>query len=203
LSTGNTTFVLGGLLDQIRHAHAEKRSDDLPPLVREFITVAANRLDVLAQSSIRKYAPDMAGETDALFNEAYQRLVATLQKRLPPANPVDYFHIAAVQIRYALWDLLRERMKSRRHLPVPSDVAGDSTALPERLGNAELMERFFQAIEELPEPLRTYYDLHKTQGLTHLQCAERVGLTLKQAKTRWEAVQLTLGRRLGSFSRDL
>jgi RNA polymerase sigma factor (sigma-70 family) len=171
--------------------------------VSQFIAQAAPRLGLLAHQLIRRHAPDFAGQTDALFSEAYQRLVASLQNRLPPANPDEYFNIAAVQIRFALKDLIREKLNSQRHAPgeVLSDVAADSTAPPEKVARSESCERLLLEIEQLPDALRRYLDLHWTQGLTHVECARILGVSEKQAKTLWEKIKLILGRRLGDSDR--
>jgi DNA-directed RNA polymerase specialized sigma24 family protein len=201
----NTTIVLTNLLDRIQQAHVDNRADDLQRLVGEFITAAAKRLEELAHRLICKYAPHMAGETDAVFSEAYKRLHDSLAVRLPPAKPADYFPMAAVQIRFALKDMIRDRVHRAQRFagPVSSDVAGNSTSPPEKVGRAEMLERFFVVINNLPGPLRSYYDLHWIQGLSHPQCGQQLGLSLSQAKARWEEVRVTLGRRLGDFPRDL
>lgn len=201
MASTNSNVALTSLLDRIRRAHAENRPGDVASLVHEFIAAAAGRLQELAHRLIRKYAPDLAGETDAVVSEAYKRLHDTLATRLPPAKPDDYFPIAAVQIRFALKDMIRERINRARRSagPVPSDVPGNSTPPPEKVVRAEILERFLSEVENLPDPLRCYYDLHWTQGLPHMACGELLGLTEKQAKTRWEEIKLTLGRRLGEF----
>jgi len=193
---------LSELLEEIRRAHDQNRPDLLPGLIRQFIDQAAPRLGELAHQLIRRHAPDFAGQTDAVFNESYQRLVATLQKRLPPANPDEYFNIAAVQIRYALMELIRQKLKSQSRSAgeVSSDIVNDSTAPPEKVVRIEACERLLVKIDRLPEELRRYLDLYWTQGLTHAQGAEVLGLTEKQAKTLWEKIKLILGRRLGDLA---
>jgi RNA polymerase sigma factor (sigma-70 family) len=189
---------LRDLLDRIRQAHASNQPELLAELTRQFIGLAAPRLTQLAHQLIRKYAPDFAGQTDAVFSESYRRLVASLQKSLPPADPEEYFHIASVQIRFALKDLIRDKLNSQRRAgEIPSDVPAGSTAPPDKAIRSELWEQLFDAIESLPLDLANYFDLHWTQGLSHSECARMLGITEKQARTLWEKVKLILGRRLG------
>ena len=55
----------------------------------------------------------------------------------------------------------------------------------------------------MPTELRTYLDLHWTQGFTHLECAGHIGITEKQAKSRWMDVKLWLRDQLGEFPQDI
>ena len=203
MEPGGTSIILRDLLDRIRVAHDQGRPDAIAPLVTEFIATAAARLELLAHKVLRKYAPDRAGETGDLFGAAYERLVGSLQTHLPPAAPAEYFHIAAAQLRYALLDLLRADTRAAgRATPLPADLPNDSTGPAEKVVRAEFWERFLNEVERLRPDLREIFDLHWTHGLTHAEVAERVELTTKQAKTRWEEVKLTLRNRLGEFPRE-
>ena len=201
----STTVVLCSLLNQIRQAHEQKRPDALPRLVPEFIAVAARRFSELARRLIRKCAPDMVGETDAVVSEAYKRLNDSLAKYLPPAHPQEYFHCASLQIRHALQDLIRKKQVERERSDgsVPSDVVASSGGPDKKMGRIQFWERFFFVVERMPTELRTYLDLHWTQGFTHLECAGHIGITEKQAKSRWMDVKLWLRDQLGEFPQDI
>lgn len=202
MGADDSTLVLADLLGRIRAAHEAGRAADLPPLVSAFISAAARRLEALAHRVIRKHAPARAGETAAVLGAAYERLAAALGRHPPPATPADYFHIAAAHLRHALLDLIRADARAARNEPLPPETPADSTAPPERVGRTEFWERFLGEVERLRPDLRRVFDLHWTQGLSHADCGAELGLTEKQARTRWEEVKVTLARRLGGFPAD-
>ena len=58
------------------------------------------------------------------------------------------------------------------------------------------------AIDELPLNYRTAVILHDVEGLSNVEVAESLGITVANAKSRTHRARLFLRKRLGSFMSD-
>jgi hypothetical protein len=101
--------------------------------------------------------------------------------------------LAACQVRRELIDLARQYSRHQEQLPVlaePADDSGDPVALA-RWGEIH------QFIAELPDDVREPFDLIFYQGLTQLEAAEVLGVSLRTLKRRWQEARLRLMDWLG------
>lgn len=132
---------------------------------------------------LRRYLTQLIGSHDEaqdIAQDAYAKVFTVMRER-PVRHPRALLYTTA---RNLAIDELRHRARS------PFDAAPTDTAPCTSAGiEATVMAReeadlLAQAIEQLPEPLRSVLLLRTGEHLTHEQVALRLGLTKKQAEKR-------------------
>ena len=132
------------------------------------------------------------------------RLLRSLHE-VRPATPRDFFALATLQIRRELLDLARHYFgpqgaganhasHGRDSEAVPLDPA-DSGAEPSL--QAEWCE-FHRIVETLPHEERDVVGLLYYHGMTQVEAAEILGVTVRTVQRRWHASLLELHKVLKS-----
>ena len=145
----------------------------------------------------------MGSEADAddLLSELWIKISSAAPG--PVSNPRSYLFRTANNL---VLDTIRSaRRRERRESDWTADqVAGEieSTEVADRAGNAEqaLIERdevrhLTRAIEKIPKGAQRVLRMHKLEGLSHSEIAERLGIS-KSAVEKHMAVAMTHLRRL-------
>jgi len=175
----------------------------------ELLDRAADRLGRLTRKMLRDYPRVRRWEqTDDVLQNATLRLYRALQSISPP-SVVDFFRLAAVQIRRELIDLARHysgplgqdaNYASRAGAegtggdPGPPLDSPDSTYDPRRL--AEWSD-FHLHVEALPDDCRKIVDLLFYQGLSQSEAAAVLEISERTVKRRWQSARLALHEALG------
>lgn len=133
------------------------------------------------------------GDDADLAQDAYLKLVET-SRREPVAAPGHLlFRIA----RNLVIDRLRSRARASMLFQVPDDWEqhGCMRPDPERsLLAAERLSRALAVIDAMPERRRRAFLLHRLDGLTYLQIAREMGVTVKAVEKHISAAMLQLVR---------
>jgi RNA polymerase sigma-70 factor (ECF subfamily) len=149
----------------------------------------------------------LADDTEAedVMQEAYVRAFREL------ANFRGEARFATWLTRIACHEALARAQKRRRLVPIPGGEPPDppSEALgPEReLANRELQALLREAVEFLPDPLRSVFCLREIEGLSTEETADTLGLTLENVRVRLHrakrSLRQTLDDRIGREVRRL
>jgi RNA polymerase sigma factor (sigma-70 family) len=186
------------LVEQYRAGDPAARDRLIDFTYERFLRLTSRMLDQFPR--LRRWE-----ETGDVFQEAQARLIAAL-KAVRPESKDHFLRLAAVQIRRALHDLSRHHFGPRgaaaHHDSNGGTPGGDGTNDPRPAGTpadgpstlAEWTE-FHEAVEALPEDLRTVVDLHFFQGLTHDQAAAELGVDARTVKRRWSRARRLLVER--------
>ena len=113
--------------------------------------------------------------------------------------------------KIACYEALARARKRRRLVPIEGGEPADSTAPdsgPEReMENRELQTVLRDAVEVLPDPLRTVFCLREVEGLSTEQTADLLGLSSENVRVRLHRAKLslrqTLDTRIGREVRKL
>src|SRR5262245_1202071 len=171
------TVQIQGYLDRLRGGDEAARD--------ELLGCACERLRHLARKMLRRYPNVHRWEqTDDVLQNAAIRLYRTL-RQLPVQTPLDFFRLAALNIRRELLDLAKHyygpQGQGAHHA---SWGSGDSSAADSDLGRAAPPDRsddparlaawgeFHERIAALPDEERDVFDLLWYQDLSQAEAAE-------------------------------
>jgi RNA polymerase sigma-70 factor (ECF subfamily) len=168
--------------------------DRLLPLVND-------ELRQLARRYMRRESPGHTLQTSALINEAYLRLID--QKRVRWQNRAHFFGVAAQLMRRVLIDHARSHRYAKRGGGALKVSLDEAAAVTEARA-AELL-----AVDEALEKL-TKMDARKGRivelrffgGLTEVEAAEVMGVSLPTAQREWRAAKAWLRRMLTDEKAD-
>lgn len=168
----------------------------------EILIHCQRRLKLLTRRMLNRY-PRVRDweETSDVFQNVMFRLMSSLQQ-LKFDTPADFFRLASRQINWALTDLAR---KTRPGLQGDWDAvekAGklDSPLIEDDPAKLALWEDVHRRIAELPEELRTTFDLIYYQGLTQETAATLLNVSVRTIKRRWLESRLRLMSDLGEIT---
>src|SRR5215813_14769921 len=171
----------------------------------ELLDGACERLRNLARKMLKGYPKVHRWEqTDDVLQNAALRLHRALQQ-LTVQTPLDFFRLAALNIRPELLDLAKHyygpqgqgahhatwspgdssTTRSDSGLAAPHDPSGD----PARLA---AWGEFHKQIGALPDEEREVFDLIWYQGLSQAEAAEVLDVSERTIKRRWQAARLKL-----------
>jgi len=171
----------------------------------ELLGYACERLRNLARKMLRGYPNVHRWEqTDDVLQNAAIRLHRTLQQ-IPVQTSLDFFRLAALNIRRELLDLARHyygpqgqgahhatwgsgdssTTRSDSGLAAPPDPSHD----PARLA---AWGEFHEQIGALPDEEREVFDLIWYQGLSQAEAAELLNVSERTIKRRWQAARLRM-----------
>lgn len=166
-----------------------------PAALDEMLRHLAGQLQRLARQMLRSHpAVKRWVETDDVTQGALVRLMRALRD-VQPNSMREFFALAAQQIRRELIDLARHyygpQGHGRNHAEL-SDRNGDpADSTFEPSGLAEWCE-FHTRIEQLPAEEREVVDLIFYQGLSQVDAAALLDVSVRTVQRRWHAALLKL-----------
>jgi RNA polymerase sigma factor (sigma-70 family) len=197
------TLLIQGWLDRLQAGDESAR--------QELIRCAGQRLERLTRKMLRSWDRVRRWEETA---DVMQNMTLRLYRALAdvrPAGVVDFFRLAALQIRRELHDLAKHYYGPRglgaHHATgawkPPGDEEPGSSMAWEPQGDAEepaalaAWAEFHARIESLPDEEREVFDLLWYQELSQAEAAELLKVSLRTIKRRWAAARLHLHEILG------
>jgi RNA polymerase sigma factor (sigma-70 family) len=187
-----TTAVVQRYLDEL--------AGDSPaePIVRAMMDRAVRRLHLLcARLLFRSYprlmAPPLNLQVDELLGAVAERLLKALRE-VRPGTVRQLFALADQHMRWELNDLARRLDDQPAAVElyeglVPSPASSGSGLTPEG-------RRMLEAIGDLPEDEREAFSLVRIQGLTQVEAAEVLGVSISTVQRRVNRALLTLEEEL-------
>jgi RNA polymerase sigma factor (sigma-70 family) len=175
------------------------------PLVRDLLERAVGRLRLLCATLLRRSYPRLRQpplnlETDELLGGVAAGLLQALRK-VRPQTVRQFFALANQHMRWQLNDLAR-RLDEQPHAGA---LAESGVAAPPSSGGSCLTpeaRRMLQTIDGLPEDEREVFELIRIQGLTHVEVANIVGVSVKTVQRRLNRARLLLAEQLADLRPD-
>jgi RNA polymerase sigma factor (sigma-70 family) len=193
MSDEPTTAALQRCLDALqRDAAAE-------PLIRDLLERAVRRLRLLCATLLQRSYPRLRQpplnlETDELLDGVVAGLLTAL-RTVRPQTVRQFFALANQHMRWQLNDLAR-LLDERPRLAAMSE---SGVVTPPDSTDSMLSQdarRMLLAIEGLPEEDREMFELVRFQGLTHVEAAAVVGVSVKTVQRRLNHARLLLAEEL-------
>jgi RNA polymerase sigma-70 factor (ECF subfamily) len=192
VSEGSTTVVVQRYLEAL--------AGDAPaePIVRELLERAAYRLERLCATMLHRRYPRLTEpptnlETAEMLSGVVEGLLKAMRS-IRPRTVREFFALANQHMRWQLNDLAR-RLDERpaavelREGFVPAPANSESGLTPDG-------RRMLEAIDNLPEDEREVFGLVRLQGLTHVEAAEVLDVSVKTVQRRVNRASLLLSEEL-------
>jgi RNA polymerase sigma factor (sigma-70 family) len=198
MSDSHTTAAVQRYLDAM--------AGDTPadPIIRALLDRAVHRLEMLCASMLyRSYPrltqPPLNLKPDEMLGAVVERLIKAMRS-VRPRTVREFFALTNQHIRWELTDLalrLDEQpaaVELREGL-VPAPASSVSLLTPDG-------RRMLEAIDGLPEDEREAFSLVRIQGLTQVEAAEVMGVSVKTVQRRLNRGLLMLAERLDDLRPD-
>lgn len=197
----NQTLRIQGWIDRLQAGDESAR--------KELINCACERLTRLTRKMLKSY-PGVRrwAQTDDVAQSAAMRLYRTLSE-VTPSSTVDFYRLAALNIRRELLDLAKHYYGPRglgaKHATVAHKNKGSSKNSDGLSGNPDPTEdaprlaawsEFHEYVDKLPDDEREVFDLLWYQGLTQAEAAAILKVTERTIKRRWQSARLKLAEAL-------
>lgn len=197
-SSGELTLRINACLDRLRGGDRSARD--------ELLQQACGRLESITRK-IKSNYPELARaeQTNDIFQRATLRLLKALDQ-IDVRDARHFFRLAATLIRRELIELARQWQGPQSQLAA-APIGFDQTRpleLPEaasvtlHLGRLAEWIELHEAVERLPEPISTVFDLLWYQGLSQEEAAELLNVDLRTIKRQWREARLNLHAFLNS-----
>jgi RNA polymerase sigma-70 factor (ECF subfamily) len=195
MSEEPTTAVVQRYLDSLAgNAPAE-------PIVRELLERAAYRLERLCATMLHRRYPRLTGppanlETAEMLGGVVEGLLKAMRS-IRPRTVREFFALANQHMRWQLNDLAR-RLDERpaavelREELVPAPANSES-------GLTRNGRRMLEAIDNLPEDEREVFGLVRLQGLTQVEAAAVLDVSVKTVHRRLNRASLLLAEELDNL----
>jgi RNA polymerase sigma factor (sigma-70 family) len=166
---------------------------------------AHGRLQKLASKILSGSFPALKSshEVDSIVDEAWLRLVLTLEKVEPP-TVADFFRLAAHKIRQVLLDLAGRERRRWGHetvglgdMPSSKDQRlAEPSARTHDPARLALWTELHNQVAALPEPERAVFEMHYYLGLPQAEIARLLGLHVRKVSYLWVAATDKLSKSL-------
>jgi len=183
------TSELQQWIDRLQQGDADARD--------RLLECAQQRLRMLARKMLRGFPGVQRWEdADDITQQAQLRLWRALQD-IAPGSVREFIGLAALQMRRVLIDLARQHFgpqgAGRMHqTPAAGAKPFEPTDASADVSRLTAWSAFHEKIDGLPEKEREVFELHWYQGLSHLDTAEVLNVSVNTVKRRWQSARLLL-----------
>jgi RNA polymerase sigma-70 factor (ECF subfamily) len=182
-------------------------SGDAPaePIIRALLSSSVNRLHMLCATLLHRSYPRLAKPPRNLqAEEALSNVVERMMKAMRVARPAtvrQFFAMANQHIRWELNDLARRFDHEAKAVELRDSAVGIT---PESSASqlSPITLRMLEAIESLPEGERETFCLVRVQGMTQLDAAAVLDVSVKTVQRRLTRSLLLLGEKLRDLHPD-
>jgi RNA polymerase sigma-70 factor (ECF subfamily) len=199
----NQSVVIEGWVQRLNAGDDAARKD--------LLNCACERLTRLSRKMLKGFHRVKRWEaTDDVVQNALLRLYRTLGE-VRPATAVDFYRLAATNIRRELLDLAKHYYGPQglgaNHATMAADTSQNlgeigrpASANREDFGKLEAWAAFHDHVERLPEEDKEVFDLLWYQQLSQADAAQLLGVSERTVKRRWASARLKLHEALGGQS---
>lgn len=175
----------------------DRLSQDDPRAQEELLHHSSRRFRALVAVMIRDFPRLMRWEeVDDVCQLAMLRLWRSLDE-VRPTTVDHFFRLAAVQIRRELCDLARRYQGPRGEAELPGNSHGhdlqshvfDTTHIPDKL---MFWTDFHAAVERLPEPEKTVFDMIWYHNVAQTEIAEIMNITPRHVRRCWTSARVRM-----------
>lgn len=195
MSEDSTTIVVQRYLDAL--------AGDAPaePIIRELLGRAVHRLERLCANMLHRSYPRLTGPpTNLETAEMLGGVVEGLLKAMRSVRPQTVRQFFALANQHMLWQLndLARRSDQRpaavelHEALVPAPASSESGITPNG-------RRMLEAIENLPRDEREVFGLVRLQGLTQVETAKVLNVSVKTVHRRLNRASLLLAEELDNL----
>ena len=177
----------------------------------QLINCACERLTSLTRKMLKAFSRVKRWEqTDDVAQNSLMRLYRTLAD-VQPANSVEFYRLAALNIRRELLDLAKHYFGpcglGANYASVEA-VSGDTAsglkgnvplAIEDDPEQLEAWTSFHEQVESLPDEEKEIFDLIWYQELSQAETAELLNVSTRTVKRRWASARLKLHEALGGL----
>jgi len=177
------------------------------PLVRDLLARALDRLHLLCSRLLHREYPRLTRgplnlQSEELLSAVVERLLKAM-RGVRPTTVRQFFALANQHMRWELNDLAR-----RLDGGWPAGELHDSQVEARRVSESSIppapnLSRILTAINDLAEEEREVFDLVRIQGLSHVEAAQVVGVSVKTVQRRLKRSLVLLSARLDDLSPGL
>ena len=177
----------------------------------QLINCACERLTSLTRKMLKSFGRVKRWEqTDDVAQNSLMRLYRTLAD-VRPANSVEFYRLAALNIRRELLDLAKhyfgpcgmganyasvEKVSDE----MANDLKGNvPLATEDDPAQLEAWTSFHEQVERLPDAEKEVFDLLWYQELSQAETAELLNVSTRTVKRRWASARLKLHEALGGL----
>ena len=159
-------------------------------IVREIISVSADRLRALCKSTLSRNYPRLAkGPLNLRPEEVLSSVVQRLMKAMQSVHPAHFRQFFALAVKHIRWELNEQarEMDNRDYELLESDPVAQ-TPVKNREKPSPTARRILQAIATLPQNDRETFELVRLQGMSQMDAAEVLGVSVKTVQRRLNRV---------------
>jgi RNA polymerase sigma-70 factor (ECF subfamily) len=195
MSDEHTTAVVQRYLDEL--------AEDSPaePIVRALLDRAVRRLHLLCATLLHRSYPRLTHpplnlQADELLGAVAERLLKAL-RGARPRTVRQFFALANQHMRWELNDLAR-RLDDQ---PAAVELREGLVPAPASSGSGLTSDgrRMLEVIGDLPEDEREAFDLVRVQGMTQVEAAQLLGVSVATVKRRLNRGLRLLTEKLGDL----
>jgi RNA polymerase sigma factor (sigma-70 family) len=168
------------------------------PIVRALLDRSVRRLQRLCANLLyrgypRLTQPPLNLEADELLGAVVERLLKAMREARPHTVR-DFFALANQHMRWELNDLSRRLGEWPRTVELREGWAPAPDSSASELSTEG--RRILEVIDRLPDPEREVFGLVRTQGLTHAEAGEILGVSTKTIQRRLDRSLVLLTQQL-------
>ncbi len=198
----NQSAVIEEWIDRLKAGDEQARE--------QLLNCTCERLTSLTRKMLKDFGRVKRWEaTDDVLQNSLMRLYRTLAD-VQPANSVEFYRLAALNIRRELLDLAKHYYGplglGANYTSV--DMGADQTATDRKVldplasvddpGQLEAWTAFHEQVERLPDDEKEVFDLLWYQELSQAETAELLHVSERTVKRRWASARLRLHKTLGN-----
>jgi RNA polymerase sigma factor (sigma-70 family) len=203
MTSENHTVMIEGWIARLKTGDDQAR--------KELINLATERLTRLSRKMLRGFQRVKRWEaTDDVVQNALMRLYRTLAD-VQPATAVDFYRLAATNIRRELLDLAKHYYGPQGLGANYATIEGNADQKPgvaerpgatsaEDDGRLEAWAKFHEQVEQLADEDKEVFDLLWYQQLSQAEAAQLLNVSERTVKRRWASARLKLHEALGGQS---
>lgn len=177
-----TELAVQRCLNRLRISNAANSAG----IVREIISVSAERIQVLCKSMLRRNYPRLArGPLNLRPEELLGLVVERMMKAMRSVQLVHFRQFFALAVRHIRWEL-NERARAiddREYELLEADAVAEPPA-EDNQRTSPTARRILKAIGTLPDTDREVFELVRLQGMSQVDAAKALGVSVKTVQRR-------------------
>ena len=187
IDSEDTDVVLQHCLKRLARATNDA---DAREIVRDLLSVAADRILLLCGSTLRRQYPRLAKgplnvQPDELLSAVVERLIKAMRS-VRPTYVREFFALAMRHIRWELNKLARELDADRDEPLAPDAIVRAPEESAEQFSPRG--RRLLEAINGLPQIDRQIFHLVRLHGMTQADAAEVLAISIKTVQRRLKRI---------------
>jgi len=177
-------------------------SGDAPaePIIRALLAGSVDRLHLLCATLLHRNYPRLTKpplnlQAEEMLSGVVERMMKAMRV-VRPGNVRQFFALANQHMRWELNDLARRFDQETRAVELRESAIGDPATPTSTSQVSPNTVRMMEAIENLPEDEREAFSLVRVQGMTHVDAAAVLDVSVKTIQRRLNRSLLLLGEKL-------